>query len=74
MRRHLLIVLVTLFASTAFAENVIELRITGVEYAANGDYKSAKKYLCKSARLGYYTAQVECGYHFNLAQHQLQTL
>ncbi|GBF30233.1 secretory immunoglobulin A-binding protein EsiB [bacterium MnTg04] len=62
MNKTLLTTILLISSTVAVAHDAVILRNKGVEYAANGDFQSAQKYLCEAAELGYYTAQVECGY------------
>lgn len=62
MRNVVLGCLFMSLAGSAIADSAVEMRHKGVAYAASGDYQSARNYLCESARMGYYTAQFECGY------------
>lgn len=62
MRLIIVTILSLAFAASTLANEAVELRQKGVEAASNGDFVSAQKYLDKSAKLGFYTAQVEYAY------------
>ena len=62
MRFILVTILSLIFSASALASEAVELRHKGVEAASKGDFASAKKYLDQSAKLGFYTAQVEYAY------------
>jgi TPR repeat protein len=62
MRLILATILSLVFSAGALASEAVELRHKGVEAASKGDFASAQKYLEQSAKLGFYTAQVEYAY------------
>ncbi|AZZ97447.1 hypothetical protein [Pseudoalteromonas sp. R3] len=62
MRLILITLIAMMFANHCIASEESELRDKGVEAASKGNFNSAAKYLGKSARLGFYTAQVEFAY------------
>lgn len=62
MKFFVVTILSLLFSAGALANEAAELRHKGVEAASKGDFVSAKKYLGQSAKIGFYTAQVEYAY------------
>ncbi len=62
MKSLLLATFIVLLSSGAFATEATDLRAKGVQAASNGNFIEAQKYLSQSAKLGYYTAQVEYAY------------
>ncbi|MDR7121598.1 hypothetical protein [Rheinheimera soli] len=62
MRLILATILALVFSAGTLASEAVELRHKGVEAASKGDFESAQKYLEQSAKLGFYTAQVEYAY------------
>ena len=62
MRLILVTILILVFSTSTLASDAVELRHKGVDAASKGDFESAQKYLDQSAKLGFYTAQVEYAY------------
>ena len=62
MKPLLLTILSIALSTGVWATEAIDLRFKGVQAASNGDFVLAQKYLSQSAKLGYYTAQVEYAY------------
>ena len=62
MKLILATILSLVFSASTLASEAVELRHKGVEAASKGDFASAQKYLDQSAKLGFYTAQVEYAY------------
>ena len=74
MKFLLLTILAITLSSGAIASEETDLRLKGVQAASSGDFVSAQKYLGKSAKLGYYTAQVEYAYLLESSPADVQNL
>ncbi|MEE4244151.1 MAG: hypothetical protein V2I33_01995 [Kangiellaceae bacterium] len=62
MRFFLISIILVVFSTGSLASEAIDLRHKGVEAASKGDFETAQKFLGQSAKLGFYTAQVEYAY------------
>lgn len=74
MKSLLLTILLITLSSGVIASEATDLRLKGVQAASNGDFVSAEKHLSKSAKLGYYTAQVEYAYLLESSPGNIQNL
>lgn len=72
MQKALITILILLISNIALADEATELRNKGVQAAENGDFLVAQNHLCQSAKLGLYTAQVECAFLLESSPEKLQ--
>ena len=72
MKLVLVTILSLVFSASTLASEAVELRHKGVEAASKGDFSSAQKYLDQSAKLGFYTAQVEYAYLLESSPSEVQ--